>query len=430
MRRGLLLTGAALALSSTLALAVPESLLPPSFDQPAPTPAPRSSPSPRAAAPAAPAAPAPLPGSTSSPMIQPLPVPGAEAQGPGVALPSNFPSLAELEAMSPDEFNELFGLKPKFDIPPGARRAVRQVGVIDASEGGFAAGLLDDQPAALIQAALAANKGPLVSRWGHILLRRTLASRLDAPRTMNPVTFVALRAALLNRMGEGQTARALVQDVDSANYDTALAGAAFDAYLATGDLLGICPIAQLKSTLRDDPEWELSRSICTAYAGDARQAERELDRALYRGLAPRIDVLLAQRFAGAAGEGRRAVTIEWDGVNELTPWRFSLARALGVELPDGLRDDAGVRFDIGDVLIPRPLCLPAWRRSTVSVRAESCRRRRWSTSMRSCGPTGPRATVARRRAGCAKPTSHAIPRRAWPRCASCGETATTMVARC
>jgi hypothetical protein len=353
MRRGTLLAGAALALSSTLALAAPESLLPPSFDQPAPAPAPRPSPSPRTAAPAAPTAPAPIPGGTSSPMIQPLPpVPGAEAQGPEIALPPNFPSLAELEAMSPDEFNELFGLKPKFDIPPGARRAVRQVGVIDASEGGFAAGLLDDQPAALIQAALAANKGPQVSRWGHILLRRALASRLDAPRTMNPVTFVALRAALLNRMGEGQTARALVQDVDSANYDSALAGAAFDAYLATGDLLGICPIAQLKSTLRDDPEWELSRSICTAYAGDGRQAERELDRALYRGLAPRIDVLLAQRFAGAAGEGRRAVTIEWDGVNELTPWRFSLARALGVELPGSLRNGADVRFDIGDVLIP------------------------------------------------------------------------------
>ena len=51
------------------------------------------------------------------------------------------------------------------------------------------------------------------------------------------MTFAALRAALLNRMGEAETARALVQDVDSANYDTALASAAFDAYLATGDVL-------------------------------------------------------------------------------------------------------------------------------------------------------------------------------------------------
>ena len=252
---------------------------------------------------------------------------GAAPAGP-VALPPNFPSLAELEAMEDDEIDELLGLKPKFDIPPAARRAVRQVGVIDAAEGGFAAGLLDSQPPALIRAALAANRGPLVSRWGHILLRRALASRMDAPKGMNPVTFAALRAGLLNRMGEGETARALVQDVDSANYDTALASAAFDAYLATGDVLGMCPVSLLRSTLRDDPEWMMTRWICAAYAGNAREAERQLQRMLYYGEAPRIDALLAQRFAGAAGEGRREVNIEWDGVDELTPWRFSLARPI------------------------------------------------------------------------------------------------------
>ncbi|OYW86693.1 MAG: hypothetical protein B7Z22_06145 [Hyphomonas sp. 32-62-5] len=31
--------------------------------------------------------------------------------------------------------------------------------------------------------------------------------------------------------------------------------------------------------------------------------------------------LLAQRFAGAAGESRREVNVEWNGVEELTPWR-------------------------------------------------------------------------------------------------------------
>jgi hypothetical protein len=283
-----------------------------------------------------------------------------------VALPPNFPSLAELEAMEPDEVDELLGLKPKFGSPPAARRAVRQVGVIDAAEGGFAAGLLDEQPPALIQAALAANRGPLVSRWGHILLRRALASRMDAPRGMNPVTFAALRAGLLNRMGEADTARALVQDVDSANYDTALASAAFDAYLSTGDLLGMCPVALLKSTLRDDPEWMMTRWICAAYAGNAREAERQLQRMLYYGQAPRIDALLAQRFAGAAGEGRREVNIEWDGVDELTPWRFSLSRALGVELPDGLRSGAAARFDFADTMIP---AVPLQDRAAAADRA-------------------------------------------------------------
>jgi hypothetical protein len=347
MRRGVLLAGAALALSSTLALAAPESLLPPSFDRPAPAP----TPAPRPARPAAPTQTAP---SQSPPVVQAVPsgTPEESAAPATLTLPANLPSLEELEKLQPDEFDELFGLKPKYDIPPAARRAVREIGVIDEDEGGFAAGLLDDQPAALVRAALAANKGPQVSRWGHILLRRALASRMDAPRGMDPVDFVALRAALLNRMDEPQAARALVQDVDSANYDTALATAAFAAYLATGDLLGICPVTRLKSTLREDGEWQMARSICDAYAGEAQQSERELQRILYYGVAPRVDALLAQRYAGAAGEGRREVNIEWNDVDELTPWRYALSRALGVDLPDNLRRDAAQRYDIEDVLIP------------------------------------------------------------------------------
>ncbi len=361
MRRGVWLAGAALALTSTLALAAPESLLPDSFDNPAPAPAPAPRPAPAPGV-------APAPAGPSAPVIQPLP--GAARSESGldveITLPENFPSLAELEAMEPDEIDELLGIKPKFDIPPAARRAVREIGVIGESEGGFPAGSLDDQPPQLIRAALAANRGPLVSRWGHILLRRALASRLDAPRGMDPVAFAALRASLLNRIGEGSAARALVQDVDSANYSTALATAAFDAYLATGDILGMCPVARLKSTLREDGEWNMVRAICAAYAGEARQAERDLQRILYYGEAPRIDALLAQRFAGAAGEGRRAVNVEWNDVEELTPWRFALSRALGVELPEGLRDDAGIRYDIGDVLMP---AVPLQERAAAADRA-------------------------------------------------------------
>ncbi len=347
MKRALFLSGALLALTSSLAFAAPESLLPPSFDNPPPAPAPAPRPAP-------PPTSAPAPSEAQGPVVQPVPGLGGEPliEVPAITLPPDFPSVEELEAMDEDEFDELFGLKPKFDIPPGARRAVREVGVIGPDEGGFPTGSLDDQPAALVRAALAAHRGPMVSRWGHILLRRALASRLDAPRGMNPVTFAALRAALLNRMGESAAARALVQDVDSANYNTALATAAFDAYLSTGDILGICPVAQLKSTLRDDAEWDMGRAICDAYSGEAREAERELERMRYYGEAANIDALLAQRYAGAAGEGRREVNIEWSDVKELTPWRFALARALGVEVPENLREGAGWRYDVRDVLIP------------------------------------------------------------------------------
>jgi hypothetical protein len=298
--------------------------------------------------------------------VQPLPGGPVEPGASNVTLPTDFPSVDQLEKMDPDKLDELFGLKPKYDIPPGAQRSLEKVGVIGLAEGGFPSRALAGQPASLIYAALAGTRGPLVSRWGHILLRRALASRLDAPQGMDPVDFAALRARVLDRIGEGAAARALVQDVDSANYNPALAAAAFDAYLQTGDIVGICPVAQLKGDLLDTPEWQMTRSICAAFGGESRRAEQELGRALSRGIAPRIDVLLAQRYAGAAGEGRQAVTIEWDGVDEMTPWRLALSRALGIEIPDSLRDEAGSTLFRSDVLYP---AAPLAQRAAAADRA-------------------------------------------------------------
>ncbi len=352
-RLGLLLGGATLALSSTLAMAVgPEDLLPPAFRNPPPqaTPTPTQTPTPttgRSATPTVPSAPG------GTPVVQPIP--GGDGTAPGlVTLPADFPTLEELEAMNESEVNDLFGLRPRFDIPAAARRAVEQVGVLDLAEGGFPSASLANQPAALVRAVLEASDGPIVSRWGHILMRRTLASRLDAPQGMDPVQFAALRARALNAIGENAVARALVQDVDGSNYNRALTDAAFDAYLGTGDVLGMCPVARLQRDVQEDGEWELLQAICSSYLGESRSAERDLARALGTGVAPEIDVRLAQRFAGAAGDAGRAVNIEWDGTDQLTPWRFALARALGVELPDGLRpdDSTAERYAISDTQIP------------------------------------------------------------------------------
>ena len=349
MKARYLAAAGALALTSTLALASPESLLPPIFEQPAPTPTPRQTAAPR------PDTPAPAPGQTSSPVVQPIPGGSSNRSDAGdftVTVPDRLPSIRELEQMDPDELDELFGLKPKYDIPPGARRSLERVGVLARGEGGFAAGSLAGQPASLVRAALEGTRQPLVSRWGHILLRRALASRLAAPEGMDPVEFAALRAGVLNAMGEAAVSRALVQGVDSANYDASLATTALDAYIATGDIVGICPVARLKGDVIDSPQWQMARAICAAYDGEARLAERDLNRALSRGIAPRIDVLLAQRFAGAAGDGRREVTIEWDGIEDMNPWRYAFSRALGVEIPEGLQQGADAQIRRTDALIP------------------------------------------------------------------------------
>lgn len=354
VKRVRLALGAAVALTSAWAIAQegPESLLPPGFDRPAPKARP-------AAAPAA-ATPAAQPG--TAPVITPLAVvptvaPAATPEG-AVTLPAKLPSLAELEAMSPEELDELLGLKPTTDIPPSARRAMTQVGIIDPSEGGLPPHMLARQNASLVKAVIAGNKGTLVSRWGHVLLRRALASRLDAPGGMNPADFAALRAALLVRMGEGVVARVLVQDVDGGNYTPGLTQAAIDAYVATADITGACPIVTFQGSVRKDPQWRVLTSICSAFQGQGTSAMTQLDRMTGGNVMPRIDMLLAQKYAGAAGKARRAVKIEWDGVEAMTPWRYALSIATGVEPPAALMRDAGERYALISATAPM-LGLPA-----------------------------------------------------------------------
>lgn len=330
---------ALLALGAGIALAqdAPESLLPPGFDDPAPTPTATPTPRPTqgpAGAPTQPGQPA------TGPVVQPMP--GA---GPLPSLgdidTSSLPSIEEIEAMSSDEIDQLLGLTPNFDIPPAARRAMTQVGVIDVSEGGLPARGLARQPASLVRAILQGSDGQLVSRWGHILMRRALASRLAAPEGMDPVEFAALRVRSLNAMGEHAAARAVAQDVDTGNWNEALTDEALTAYIATTDVVGACPVVRLQGSRDEDMRWSLLQAICNAYAGEGARAGAQLDRALRSDDTARIDVLLAQRYAGAAGNGRRAVDIEWDGVEELNPWRFALANAVGEDIPQSLRDEAG-----------------------------------------------------------------------------------------
>lgn len=369
MRRRLFLS-ALLAAAPVVALSAqdaPESLLPPGFGSPAtdtpspapsptvePTSAPAPSAPPSAPAPqAAPTAgPSPTPRATSSPVIQPVPGGGGSGTAARLdpieaqrALLERLPSLDELEAMDPDELDELLGLKPKFDIPPGAQRSTERVGLLAESERGMPTDALASYSGRYVGRVLAGTQGPLVSRWGHILLRRALVSRMVAPAGMDGVHFAALRAALLNRIGEGPAARALVQEVDTGNYSPALIAAAYDAYVATGDFTGACPMVQLHGASREDGEWELLRGICSTYAGEARGMAR-IDRLQRRREVPRIDALLAQKYAGAVGRSRRAVTLEWDEVEELTEWRYGLATATGAEVPESLIVAGGRRYQL------------------------------------------------------------------------------------
>lgn len=361
-----LLAGAALAMTSVWVAAqdAPESLLPKMFDEPAPAPArtaaPRPAPTrtaaPRPAQPAS--APAPRVAATSTPVIQALP--SAAPQSPVLAAVAakdenaltRIPTLEELERMSPEDFEALLGSKIVIDMPPQARRSIMEAGLLGADEGGLALDSLAVQNGRLVQVALAGNRGTLVSRWGHILLRRALASRLQPPQGMSAQDFLALRVSLLLRMGETDAARAVLQDMDIADYTPAVGAVVLDVYARNADFTGMCPVMATQGSLRADPAWGVTRTMCDAFRGNSTAAISRLERDRNRGTMDQIDMLLAQKYAAAAGKSRRAVTIEWDKVTTLDPWRYGLAIGVGLEPPAFLMKSAGPSYDYVTALAP------------------------------------------------------------------------------
>jgi hypothetical protein len=167
-------------------------------------------------------------------------------------------------------------------------------------------------------------------------------------------------------MGEGEAARAVVQDVDAGNYTDALTRAALDAYAFTADITGICPAVAVQGGARKDAEWRVLRAVCQAFSGDGAAGMAALDRMEGGGDWPKIDMLLAQKYAGAAGKARRAVTIEWDGVNELNPWRYAFTIAVGLEPPPALLRDAPIRYSYAAATAPM---LPLTSRANGADRA-------------------------------------------------------------
>ncbi|MFN3554157.1 MAG: hypothetical protein ACK4UL_13700 [Novosphingobium meiothermophilum] len=369
---------AALALISGGLLAQ-ESLLPPGFDSPPaarPSPAPRpsqatrpaatrapapaSAPSPVAAQPAAPAAASPP--SVSAPVVQPVPAATSVATATGLS------DEELLQSIDPELLARLLeSARPKSDIPPGGRRSLEVVGVVDERDGGLPMASTRNLNGPFVEAVIGKTRGRFVSRWGHIHWRRALASRLATPVGMNGADWAAIRASLLLRMGEADLARSMVQAVDSGDFTPALEDAAMASYLATADPVGLCPITALTAARREGAQWELMRAICAGFSEEGGSAMAQLDRAMRRGTASKIDILLAQKFAGAATNARRAVKIEWDGVETLTPWSIGMSFATGLEPPESLRASSGTDYAL--MAARAPMLPPAARAAAADVAA-------------------------------------------------------------
>jgi hypothetical protein len=102
----------------------------------------------------------------------------------------------------------------------------------------------------------------------------------------------------------------------------------------------MCPLTDHVPPSADQTSWDLVRAMCAALSGDNGTAGAIIDAARHRGRARGIDLLLAEKVVGAGG-GRRAINIEWTGVDNLTAWRFGLANAVNVPIPAALFDTVG-----------------------------------------------------------------------------------------
>ena len=152
---------------------------------------------------------------------------------------------------------------------------------------------------------------------------------------------MAERAWLLLRMGEADGARALVQAIDVDRFTPRMFTVAVQVALATADPAGLCPLVGPGKEVSDEPVWPLAEAMCAALEGEAARASQLIDQARRRSGAGRADIVLAEKVIGAGSDTRRAVSVNWDEVDQLNSWRFGLASATGVVVPDRLMNGAG-----------------------------------------------------------------------------------------
>jgi hypothetical protein len=298
----------------------PESLLPPGFGDPAPPPPPASKgPEPKQPSGAPSAAGTPSPARTT----------GSAKSG--------------AEAKPDDEDEEETEIR--YDVPPTARRSLKQIGIMSEAGGGFPATAFGAVKGEFLINAARNTKGPLASRWGTIMARRALASRTNTPADVSGADWVAERAALILRMGDAVVARQLVQQVDSGVYSKRLLEVSMPIFLANADLSGMCPIADAGSQKTESPEWKTALSICASLAGEQARATSLLNQVRNKGWVKGIDYLLTEKAVGAGTNGRRTVKIEWDKVTTMTSWRHGMAQATGIEPPEALYAGLGKQAD-------------------------------------------------------------------------------------
>lgn len=287
----------------------PKSILPEGFDDAPPTPTAR---------------PAPVPGVDPAPGA--TPTPGSDAEG-AILPPGTTGAPPPVVAAD-----------PLLTAPQS--RNVDFVGWLSPRAGGYGPNAFSGSNGKFVGALLRRLDAPVSSRWAHIVLRRALLSEVPTPAGLRPADWVAERAWALVRMGEVDGAKRLVAAVPVDRYTPRLYAVAAQAHLAAGDALGLCPLGATAVTISREPLWPLVNGLCAALEGDDLTSASTFDALRNSEGADAFDIGLAERLATAASGSGRAANVEWSDVAKLTTYRFGLASAGGVVVPDNLVERA------------------------------------------------------------------------------------------
>jgi hypothetical protein len=303
--------GIALAIPA-LAQDQPESLLPPGFEDPATVAQPARN------------------ESQSTNTAQPQ---RAAPEGGGVQIVDLLEALDELVKGEPVR---------QVEYPASVRRDPRYAGTIDPFVLGLGPRPWGAASGQALEILMRRMDVPLASRWAHIGLRGALLAKAASPADVDPADWAAERAWLLLRMGEADAGRLLVASVDSDRFTPKMQQIALQSALANSDPSAMCAVEPelAKVEPRVAP---LVTAICASLSGEAERAAVDIETARRRGRSSAIDIALADKVVGAGAETSRAVTIEWEPVEELNSWRYGLSTATALMPPDRLVNSSSVQ---------------------------------------------------------------------------------------
>jgi hypothetical protein len=272
--------------------------------------------------------------------------PRRKPSGAAIALPGGLSAtLGQVDGVESDgqdqEADGELRRVGQMDLPAQAQRSTAVVGLLGTDDGDLGLTSFTGYQGRFLSNVMRKTRAPIASRWSSILLRRALLSQSATPSDVDGADWVAERAWLLLRMGEADSARMLVQAVDTNKYTPKMLQVAMQAALATGDPSGMCPMAEQGEKVFTEASWSIARGVCSGLSGETAHGNAMIDRVRDKRRARGIDVLLAEKIIGAGANTRRAIMIQWDDVKQLTAWRYGLASATGVIIPQRLMTTVG-----------------------------------------------------------------------------------------